>query len=118
MSTAEDQIIELDKARAELVNVKCNQLDFKEFVDRVENIMTDFDQRISTTKNHCVAIDNYLDKYQPVRMQAMIGDTLNACLMDETRRRHEIYDQDKISLLYQVILEDDGQGENVQRMII
>jgi seryl-tRNA synthetase len=99
---------ELEKAKVELNNIKCNYEVFKEHADRVEMILTDFDARITNTKNHCVAIDNYLDKYQPVRMQSMIGDTLNACLIDEPRRRHELYDNDKISLLYKMILDDDG----------
>jgi|TARA_B110000285_G_scaffold223307_1_gene278621 hypothetical protein len=56
--------------------------------------------KVLRNENHCTALDNYLDKYQPVRMQGMIGDTLYACLYGGERRKHELYDQDKISLLY------------------
>ena len=113
MDKAEKEIEDLDVARVELQNVKCNYNEYKEHADRVDSILTDFDQRISLTNNHCVAIDNYLDKYQPVRMQAMIGDTLHACLLDEQRRKHELYDQDKIALLYKMILDDTGEGASI-----
>ena len=73
---------------------------------------------MSETKNHCVALDNYLDKYQPVRVQSMIGDTLKACLTGDERRSHELYENDKISLLYRVVLEDTGEQSNIQRLII
>ena len=35
----------------------------------------------------------------------MIGDTLKGCLTGEPRRNHELYDNDKISLLYRKILD-------------
>ena len=73
---------------------------------------------MSETKNHCLALDNYLDKYQPVRVQSMIGDTLKACLTGDERRSHELYENDKISLLYRIVLEDTGEQSNIQRLII
>ena len=71
-------------------------------------MLIDLDSKVNKTDNHCTALDNYLDKYQPVRMQGMIGDTLYACLYGAERRKHELYDQDKTSLLYRTILSDDG----------
>mmetsp|Transcript_9429 Transcript_9429/g.14456 ORF Transcript_9429/g.14456 Transcript_9429/m.14456 type:complete len:81 (-) Transcript_9429:2017-2259(-) len=76
------------------------------------------EENVYSTKNHCISIDNYLDKYQPVRMQSMVGDTLKACLIGEERRRFELYESDKISLLYKLILDDDGDGSNIQKLII
>jgi len=48
----------------------------------------------------------------------MVGDTLNACLIGEERRRFELYESDKIALLYRLILEDEGDGNNIQKLII
>lgn len=73
---------------------------------------------MSETRNHCVALDNYLDKYQPLRVQGMIGETLEACLTGAERRNHELYLSDKISLLYKIVLEDSGEGANIQKLII
>lgn len=71
------------------------------------------DKSVVATENHCQALDNYLDKYQPVRMQNMISDTLYACLQDEERREHELYDVDKLHYLYELILQDDGKSSNI-----
>lgn len=65
-----------------------------------------------------MALDNFIDKYQPVKIQTMIGETLDACLTGEERRSHELYANDKISLLYRIVLEDSGEGCNIQRLII
>ena len=51
-------------------------------------------------------------------MQNMIGQTLYACLTGEERRHHELFDQDKISLLYRIILEDNGKESSIERLII
>jgi hypothetical protein len=48
----------------------------------------------------------------------MIGDTLYACLEGSERRNHELYDSDKLSLLYRDILEDSGVGGGIQELIV
>ena len=73
---------------------------------------------MAETENHCVALDNFMNKYQPVRVQTMIGETLDACLTGEERRNHELYENDKISLLYRMVLEDTGKGADIQKLII
>eukprot|EP00352_Strombidinopsis_acuminata_P009688 CAMPEP_0176352092 /NCGR_PEP_ID=MMETSP0126-20121128/10748_1 /TAXON_ID=141414 ORGANISM="Strombidinopsis acuminatum, Strain SPMC142" /NCGR_SAMPLE_ID=MMETSP0126 /ASSEMBLY_ACC=CAM_ASM_000229 /LENGTH=75 /DNA_ID=CAMNT_0017702995 /DNA_START=400 /DNA_END=627 /DNA_ORIENTATION=+ len=47
-------------------------------------------------------LDNYLEKY--------INETLRSVLSGKERRRLELYDSDKISILYQYILDDDDQS--------
>lgn len=48
----------------------------------------------------------------------MIGDTLYACLEGSARRNHELYDSDKLSYLYRDILEDTGDGNGIQELIV
>lgn len=85
---------------------------------RLDDFMALLDTRVSDTKNLCLKLDNYLFKYLPVRTQTVVGDTLRACLTGVERRRHELYDNDKIQLLYQLILDDDGEGSLIEREII
>lgn len=66
---------------------------------------------------HCHALDQYLDKFQPLRMQAMINDHLNSCLHAETRRKHKIYEDKKTGLLLRLILEDNGDKLAIQDLI-
>ena len=48
----------------------------------------------------------------------MIDETLDATLTGEERRNHELYANDKISLLYKIVLEDTGAGDAIQKLII
>lgn len=89
--------------------MKCDNAEFQENLERINEVLHSHEVEVARTSNHCQALDSYLDKYQPVRMQNMIGQTLYACLKGDERRNHELYDQDKISLLYKIILEDDGK---------
>lgn len=56
-------------------------------------------------------------------MQCMIGDTMRACLTGGQRRNHELYNHEKLGLLYQVVLADDddeaeGGVTDIERTII
>ena len=70
--------------------------------------MSELEKNVARTRNLCLTLDQYQFKYAPVRMQAMIGDTLRASLTGPMRRNHDLYDHDKLSLLYRRILTDDG----------
>ena len=55
-------------------------------------------------------LDNYLEKYMPVRCQMLINETLRSVLGGKERRRLELYDNEKNALLYDNLLNDDGSG--------
>ena len=56
-------------------------------------------------------LDNYLDKYLPIRTQSLINESLRSVLGGKERRRLELYDNEKQFLLYQKLLVDDGRGD-------
>ena len=114
------RISDLELATERLDSVKCENSEFTESMRRLDEAMASFETRVSATRNLCLKLDSYLYKYLPVRTQSVIGDTLRACLTGVERRRHELYDNDKIALLYRLILEDDGDAESsaIEREII
>ena len=67
-------------------------------------------------QNHCSTLDNYIEKYLPIHTQIQMTETLMSVLGGRERRRLELYDSDKNSLLYAHLLDDDGTG-NVQEMM-
>lgn len=91
---------ELEVARVNLEALKCPLSDFNKHRDRVAERMTQLENQVARTHNLCLKLDQYQAKYAPVRVQAMVGDTLRACLTGTQRRNHDLYDHDKISLLY------------------
>lgn len=54
----------------------------------------------------------------PVKIQNMICETLESSLTQEPRRNHELYNADKMSLLYKIILSEDEQEEGDIRLDI
>lgn len=64
--------------------------------------LKDLEQDIKLFKNtnHCITLDNYLEKYLPIRSQGLINETLRSVLGGKERRRLELYDNEKNSLLY------------------
>ena len=74
--------------------------------------LKDLEQDIKLFKNtnHCVTLDNYCEKYLPIRTQGLINETLRSVLSGKERRRLELYDNEKNGLLYQQLLCDDGSG--------
>lgn len=85
-----------------------------EFVSKVKKIdlkALEHDVKLFKAQNHCSTLDNYLEKYMPIHVQTIINDTLMSTLGGRERRRLELYDSDKNSLLYQQLLTDDGTGK-------
>ena len=48
----------------------------------------------------------------------MIAQTMYACLTGEERRRHELYANDKTSLLYKLILSDSADDSSIDKLVI
>lgn len=57
-----------------------------------------------------------MEKYLPIRVQGYINETCRSILGGKEKRRLELYDCEKNSLLYQNLLEDDGQGNIAEMM--
>lgn len=72
--------------------------------------------RISKNTNHCETIDSYLDKYQPIRTQFLIQETLEAVLSSKDKRKLEVYSSEKFQILYNGILHGDTY-DSTQRLI-
>ena len=52
----------------------------------------------------------------PIRLQSQVNETLRSVLGGKERRRLELYDNEKNSLLYEALLTDDGSGEIAEHM--
>ena len=96
---------------------KCDLSLFNENMDKINEHQHAEDVLMKNLKDHCIALDHYLDKYQPVRMQQYIYDSLSTCLKGDERRRHELFNEQKISKLYKIILRDDGEKLSILELI-
>ena len=117
MQKSELHLESLDHLSLTLKATKCEQTEFISNLTRLDELLHKLDEDVNLTRNLCYAVENCVEKYQPVRTQAMIGETLKACLTGEMTRKHELYDNEKIQLLYSVILGDSGSGSDIQKLI-
>ena len=67
-----------DLKRIEMV--KATRVQFFEEMDRINEHMQNEDVEMKRIDDHLIALDQYLDKYQPVRMEDMITEHLDSCL--------------------------------------
>ena len=67
--------------------------------------------------DHCKALDQYLDKYQPVRLEDAVTQHLDACLGGEQRIKHKRYTDERMSVLYRTLLDDTGRTLRIQELI-
>ncbi len=110
MKAAEVAILALEK---ETVRLEGDKTDKKLFYKTKKKLdLKDLEQDIKLFKNvnHCITLDNYLEKYLPIRTQGLINETLRSVLGGKERRRLELYDNEKNAILYQQLLSDDGSG--------
>ena len=98
-------------------DLKAADAELKSNVRRIDDVLNRQDLKVDMLESHCKALDNYLDKFQPLRMQAMISDHLSACLHSETRRKHKVYEDKKTALLMKLVLEDSGNTLRIQELI-
>ena len=117
LETLEKSLAKLQLLATELQSSKADQKVFAETAERTADALQRQDTKVDSLETHCVALDQYLDKFQPLRMQAMINDHLSACLHAETRRKHKIYEDKKTGLLLRLVLEDGGDKLRIQELI-
>ena len=110
MKTAEDAILALEKETRRLEADKTDRTLFYKTKKKLDLKDLEQDIKLFRNVNHCITLDNYLEKYLPIRTQGLINETLRSVLGGKERRRLELYDNEKNGLLYQQLLCDDGGG--------
>jgi len=116
MKLAEKEIENLRAVTTHLDTIKTNRVEFIKSKKKLELKNLQQDVKLFKCSNHCLTLDNYQDKYAPIRIQGMINETLRSILGGKERRRLELYDNEKNSILYQALLVDDGTGNIAQLM--
>ena len=89
--------------------MKTEKPDFKREIEAINEHMRIEDEEMKRIDNHCISLDQYLDKYQPVRMEDAVTQHLDACLGNTERIKHKAYTDKKASVLYRSLLDDTGK---------
>lgn len=74
------------------------------------------DVKLFKNTNHVVAHDSYFDRYLPIRMQALVTETMRSILSGKERRRLELYEHEKNTIMFRKMLMNVGAEEIAKQM--
>ena len=66
--------------------------------------------------NHTLTIENFIEKYLPIRIQTQISDTVKAITDKKLKKHLEEYEAAKYEELHSAILRDDGDPAIIKHM--
>ena len=105
-----DELMMLGRNVGEL---EATKLDAKKYGDKhklTENLVDDMKKELAINENHLNMIENFIDKYLPIRVQSHLSEILGN-LYEKGTDQHiklEEVEKRKFEDLYEVILADDG----------
>ena len=94
-------------------SLEATKLDAKKFTDKhkvTENLVDDMKKEMAISENHLNMIENFIDKYLPIRVQSHLSEVIGN-IFDKGTDFHiklEAVEKRKFEELYEVILADDG----------
>ena len=62
----------------------------------------------SKAKNQFQMIENYVEKYQPIKMQSLIGETLSSILDVSGLEKLKAYEKQVVGNMHDIVLQDNG----------
>ena len=108
MNTSESMIETNTKNIAIFNETKLDKNIFYDEKKEVHTLLRERKGDMERIENHCTTIENYIDKYLPIRTQFIVSDTLESIIGIKERHRMEKYNTEKFALMYRNILEDTG----------
>ena len=76
--------------------------------DHTEQRLQDLQEQTDKQRNHSFTLENFMEKYVPMRIQSQISETLNSCLDRKGMKFLALYEKQKFEDLHNMILEDEG----------
>ena len=71
---------------------------------------------MSNNVNHFAMVENFVEKYIPVRIQSQISQTLQQCLPYKEVQQLAEYERAKFKEMHQSILDDDGKPDLLKNL--
>lgn len=110
---------QFEKIMVDCESLRNNKVEKDAYVEDVKSICSsirDAELKIDENYNHLLTVENYVEKYSPMRTQTQISEVLRACLGKANVRRLICFEKEKYEELHNVILKDEGNAD-VQRQI-
>ena len=83
----------------------------EEMRDKVWDEITSMQKDLDEKTNQFNTVENFVEKYIPIRIQSQISETLGCILTRAQLNKLENFEMEKFQMLNSVILEDDGSAD-------
>ena len=88
---------------------KLNSKVFEGERDRLDKIIDDLTLQAENHGNHFAMVENFVEKYIPVRIQSQISETLQQVLPYKEAQTLAAFEKLRFNEMHTIILEDDGE---------
>lgn len=102
---------DIEKIRVEIGETNKLKLDERIFYENhkvVTETFSGFREEVDECKNGCKQVENFIEKYLPIKVQNQISETLAYVLMMKEKKKLEMFEKKKYGDLHFVVLEDQG----------
>eukprot|EP00347_Sterkiella_histriomuscorum_P004957 403358437 len=97
----QEQANHIDKNKCDISDVN---VDLKKIDQELDKIKLDVDNH----GNHFAMVENFVEKYIPIRIQSTISEVLSFILPYKEKNKLSEFEKKRFAELHQIILEDDG----------
>lgn len=112
----EVNILQLQKDVTLLTATKVDKDSFKEFKTLSENNLMAFKENLENNTNHFAMVENFIEKYIPVRIQSQISESLHKVLPERECKQLQKYERIRFRDLHATILDDDGIPDLISQL--
>lgn len=108
---------EIQRRLIELDADKANKCDFRDFEKELSGKLDSVNLQLDKKENQIYTIENYVDKYAPIRFQSLLSEVLNEVITGSKEREALFVIEKKLfGDLHQALLCDNGVGTLLEQM--
>ncbi|CDW77434.1 UNKNOWN [Stylonychia lemnae] len=110
---------EYEQIQFDIQKFNSTKLTQNEFEEKYHHIMDKFDQvmkSLDMKDNQISTIENFIEKYVPIRVQSQISEILNEVITGKQKEVLEEIEKRKFDELHQILLLDNGMADLIQQI--
>ena len=83
--------------------------------DRMDALMDKFKENLEANTNHFIMVENFIDKYMPLRIQNQIAEMIEQVFPEMKFKLHE-YNSKTVECFHKIIMDDEGVPKILQKI--
>lgn len=109
MKEVEEKCLAVRSMCNSLTEKKLDESKFKAKMGKIDKSSGQIKVLLENTINHFKTIENFIEKYMPIKIQNQISDTLKYVLDKKIQKKLDHYQKKKFSTFHSQILDDTGE---------